>query len=822
MSDKQVSDNLFESLVILSNTLRDKGFKEESIELDEKIRNFKTAEVHLYNAFEETGEDLLGSAHPEGDVELCPAKEGLGVFETQPTQHKKIVDVINKTPTGKFASKKVEEIVKQTAMVLGVEKTAWGGVFPEWVTDPGKYVSQQAEQAQKVTEIGEEQQKKLQEIKTSPLVSINDIIQLKDSLQALMNKANKVITTTYAEVESADDIWAKKVYSDANDIRTKLVSILTAYSPGTEKKPGHTSVPFARISQVFGVDKSQHPSVLFKKIRNFIAVYNKELDAVAKKYKLEAGNLQKNEIEKIAIDVPEPESRPGAEGKPAGSTPVAGTTPAKGIGAKGNSDVVAMQDLLSEIGKQININPKAAIEKFPKTLGENKKDNAVAVLQSTHGEKVGVVSSEPHDGLWGPRTDAALEIANSLAIEADKSGESSTKYLITGEGRGYIGDPNISDIAKKNSETLRRLYDYIVRSTDPSAKPAGKAYKVPFEGKEVVITDKDLSSLENFYAFLATNGIAQQAISQYETLTKQPGTLKANTDKNEITKEAVGQTGLGLTYPQWFKAFDLVNGLINQKVQAGQDVSNMIELNKKLALLGQQFLAYTEDLKKQPGMTEEKLRDLRITAIPPAYSTSLSYHGEGAGGRKAMSPEQFAQMLMGNYPPGTFSDEQMGAAYTQYLRKMRGGLEGEGFGPGSVPANYPPITDKAIYFNHPLWKGTAFPTITSKLLMSQVINYQFSPDKALDLATLWADRLSRAYDGRASQALYTFLFELSKKIAEVSMQFTEQYGDQAEDRPAQLVANAAEVWQTVLKNIMNSLRKGQAETKFEQKYQTRI
>jgi hypothetical protein len=124
MTFDKKNGNLFESLVILADSLRKKGFKEEAKRLDERICNYKTAEIHLYNTFEETGDDLLGSAHPDGDLALCPAKDHLGDIETEPSKHKKIVDVVNKVPTGKFASAKVEEIVKQTAMVLGLEKMA--------------------------------------------------------------------------------------------------------------------------------------------------------------------------------------------------------------------------------------------------------------------------------------------------------------------------------------------------------------------------------------------------------------------------------------------------------------------------------------------------------------------------------------------------------------------------------------------------------------------------------------------------------------------------------------------------------------------------
>jgi hypothetical protein len=131
MSDKKLSNNLFESLVILSESLREKGFKAESMALDEKIRNYKTAEVHLYNAFEETGEDLVNRAHPDGEVEMAPSKGGHGVVETQNTEHAKVLKVVEKVPHGKLSE--AQSLVSMAASVLGIEKAG---------QDDGAYFSQ--------------------------------------------------------------------------------------------------------------------------------------------------------------------------------------------------------------------------------------------------------------------------------------------------------------------------------------------------------------------------------------------------------------------------------------------------------------------------------------------------------------------------------------------------------------------------------------------------------------------------------------------------------------------------------------------------------
>src|SRR5690606_32866087 len=86
-------------------------------DLEESIVAYKTAETHLYKVHEENGEDLLDFAHPEGDFKVGDSKDGLGDVETNLSAHKKMVDVVNKTPTGKLA---------MAAMQI-LKTSQWGG-----------------------------------------------------------------------------------------------------------------------------------------------------------------------------------------------------------------------------------------------------------------------------------------------------------------------------------------------------------------------------------------------------------------------------------------------------------------------------------------------------------------------------------------------------------------------------------------------------------------------------------------------------------------------------------------------------------------------
>jgi hypothetical protein len=96
--------DVYADLIRLANGLRDRGFTAEANSLEDKVFIHKQAETHLYRAIDEDGEDLLGFAHPDGDVEVAPSSGGHGIAETLEGTHKKMLDVVNKTPTGKFAS----------------------------------------------------------------------------------------------------------------------------------------------------------------------------------------------------------------------------------------------------------------------------------------------------------------------------------------------------------------------------------------------------------------------------------------------------------------------------------------------------------------------------------------------------------------------------------------------------------------------------------------------------------------------------------------------------------------------------------------------
>ena len=139
--------DLLSKLANLSKNLRKSGKTEQADRLDYKVAMYVTAaekNTHLYRTHDEEGEDLIEFAHPDGDVEICPSSGGYGKVETQLSQHKKIVDMVQKEPTGNYAT---ASILEDVAGVLGLKKKAEVDVTVNYNNNI-KYVLKQFSDAQ--------------------------------------------------------------------------------------------------------------------------------------------------------------------------------------------------------------------------------------------------------------------------------------------------------------------------------------------------------------------------------------------------------------------------------------------------------------------------------------------------------------------------------------------------------------------------------------------------------------------------------------------------------------------------------------------------
>lgn len=109
---------LFVDLIRLAEGLRERGFGDQATVLESKIFAYKKA-AQEYNS-------ELASAHPEGDVTMGEASNGLGDVETLESAHEKIVEVVNKKPTGKQAAL-IANILKASENALELKKKAQEG-----------------------------------------------------------------------------------------------------------------------------------------------------------------------------------------------------------------------------------------------------------------------------------------------------------------------------------------------------------------------------------------------------------------------------------------------------------------------------------------------------------------------------------------------------------------------------------------------------------------------------------------------------------------------------------------------------------------------
>jgi hypothetical protein len=111
------TNNLFLDLIKLAEGLRAKGFVQNAEVLEEKIFAYKKASEQ-YNS-------ELHAAHPDGDITMGEASDGLGDVETLESAHEKIVEVVKKNPTGKQAAQNlIDNILRASEDILAIKKKA--------------------------------------------------------------------------------------------------------------------------------------------------------------------------------------------------------------------------------------------------------------------------------------------------------------------------------------------------------------------------------------------------------------------------------------------------------------------------------------------------------------------------------------------------------------------------------------------------------------------------------------------------------------------------------------------------------------------------
>jgi hypothetical protein len=118
-ADVTPTSNLMENIFKLCNGMRAQGLDKEAAEVEMHFLNYKRAQT-LYEAHKEKGEDLIHAAHPEGSHKLEGVEGDEATFEDILDKHVKIMQKVEKMPTGKLSS--AAQIVRAVKMALGQEE----------------------------------------------------------------------------------------------------------------------------------------------------------------------------------------------------------------------------------------------------------------------------------------------------------------------------------------------------------------------------------------------------------------------------------------------------------------------------------------------------------------------------------------------------------------------------------------------------------------------------------------------------------------------------------------------------------------------------
>src|SRR5579885_172280 len=118
--DRSITNNLTQNVFKLCAGLRQSGMHKAADELEAKFVVYRQANA-MYGVHKEEGEDLVDAAHPKGGHKMENI-EGDAFVETILDKHLKMLDVVNKKPTGKLASHK--DILNAVKVVLADDSSA--------------------------------------------------------------------------------------------------------------------------------------------------------------------------------------------------------------------------------------------------------------------------------------------------------------------------------------------------------------------------------------------------------------------------------------------------------------------------------------------------------------------------------------------------------------------------------------------------------------------------------------------------------------------------------------------------------------------------
>jgi hypothetical protein len=267
-ADLTPSDNLMENILKLCSGLREQGFVKDASDLETKYLQYKQAQT-LYETSKETGEDLLGDAHPEGSHKLVDVDSAEAVVEDLLDKHDMIEEVAEKDSKGKLSD--ASSVIRAVKKVLGqvvAPKESESDLIAAQRTQLGKITSLLSNAVRFMDEDGGDYDKDdahnaakdmRDSLATWPfkIGEFHAISAAFTRLQGVSNSGNFKGNTWVGNMlnlepdESAVSAWNKRVgpamtalsgaISTLGNITTKLENIEILRQQGTYKDPGSAS-----------------------------------------------------------------------------------------------------------------------------------------------------------------------------------------------------------------------------------------------------------------------------------------------------------------------------------------------------------------------------------------------------------------------------------------------------------------------------------------------------------------------------------------------------------------------------------------------------
>ena len=428
-------DDLFSSIVSLASVMRERGFKKQAADLEEKavlyIKAYNTPtmpieerqerEKNLYNT--RMGEGVLTSAHAPLDEGTLPSQSNEGHIETIEEINKILMDSTKKVPTGKVGdnlSHKLVIMAKEALNKIGQE------FDPDAATaNLGKSLEAANNAKEQITETLE-----------TAIASFKKLV--------IVDETTNSFTQEIISFANNNKIGAKEIakYSKAKQTEKAL---------GDQFRQIMSNMAKSNFEQVPEINSNITDMIDLTNLSNSLRLFNQKAQA----YKADEKNDQlKNEAVQAAKTVQDNAAK---------------------LFQEYNTNMISLRDRIVAGIKQIADSDAINIEKISKEIGATNLDvNGVLDL----GKATHIISIIPQAmailGKWaGPLKDLTTNITTL------NGAEKALQAAVNEDKRFAGGDPVSPDMAQFRTtlDKLRNLWQIISQEMPDTSDPGAQAIK---------------------------------------------------------------------------------------------------------------------------------------------------------------------------------------------------------------------------------------------------------------------------------------------------------------------------------------------------------